>query len=110
MSRRKAHRHGLEGMLLRYAASRKLDLKFFAAGSQIRIHDSGYIAIDIWLTGKYHVVEANYNQLVHDFWRLKPRYNERGTLPASDLEFGRFMDNLFYAADALKEKIDEIRS
>lgn len=101
MARRKKHRPGFEDLLRRYADSRLLDIDVLAGG-QLRITDSGYIKIDVWTTGKYHIVQDNSHEITE--CHVISRQTERGTLPVERVEVGRFLDKLFFYAAALEER------
>jgi hypothetical protein len=62
MTHRSKARPGFEDLIQRYSITRLLDVKRLS-GSQLRVHDSGYIAVDIWTSGKYHIISAAYDEL-----------------------------------------------
>lgn len=92
--RRKPHRHDFPELLYAYAKSRGLDVKTFPNG-QYRIHDNGYVAVDVWLTGSYNIGWAYYDDIARiQIWRPQ---RSHGKLPKGRRECGQFLDTIFFA-------------
>jgi hypothetical protein len=96
----------LEELLYAYAQSRGLDItRESRAGhrmSQLRLYDSGYVEIDVWLSGKYHIVMTRYHEICPpNIAYVRCRKGERGVLPRHRADIGRFLDRVFFYADAV---------
>lgn len=84
-------RSALPDRLQQYAERRVLDCNRFSR-YHMRIDDGGYIEVDVWTTGKYHIRKTDYRTMMGKSYI--ERNNETGTLPLDHLE--AYLDKIFF--------------
>lgn len=94
------HRPELAKFIKDYAKARILDTGIIN-GQQTRISDGGFCKIDIWMSGKYHIIDSDYHRMIPNK-TIASRRQERGELPRSRESFGVFMDHIFFPPEIRK--------
>lgn len=96
--RKKTHYDWLPEMLADYTKGKPL--RFDRYGEyHMRIVDAGTCCLDIWTTGKYYVVETNYNLLEA---HVTERAGEKGDIPTwDDKALIYFLDKMFFPLEVI---------
>lgn len=99
MSRRKNPRYEhLKKWLKEYSDTRTLDFNVYSP-YHMRIMDGGYVTLDAWVTGRYYVLQTDYNSINTDKGIIE-RQGEKGSLEVDNKEaLFKWLDQLFFAAD-----------
>lgn len=83
-------------MVSAYATDRNLDLRKYSP-YHYRMTDGGFTILDMWPTGKYHVLKTDYQGMGIE--NAVERGYEKGSLPIHTLT--EFLDGLFFGDGAL---------
>lgn len=94
MAKQKNNIPGLSERLVNYAEKRVLDFHQYSP-YHMRIMDGGYVAIDVWTTGRYYILMTDYLEMFGP--GIVERGGEKGFIDTTNL--WPFLDKIFFGED-----------